>query len=149
MRTLQNLINLNELTIKDNPFIDEMFQYKNLFIHKYKNLQILDNEKITDKEREQAEQFVMENNPIYKSTTNSPMSSRITIKNHNNLINQNNKSENNDLFEEENEEDDNNNNQENDNNDNNENNDNNNIDADDNQNPPNQITNNEEEEEYE
>ena len=110
MRTLQNLINLNELTIKDNPFIDEMFQYKNLFIHKYKNLQILDNEKITDKEREQAEQFVIENNPIYKSTTNRPMSSRITIKNHNNLINQNNKSENNDLFEEENEEDDNNNN---------------------------------------
>jgi len=110
MRTLQNLINLNELTIKDNPFIDEMFQYKNLFIHKYKNLQMLDNEKITEKEREQAEQFVIENNPIYKSTTNRPMSSRITIKNHNNLINLNNKNENNDLFEEENEEDDNNNN---------------------------------------
>ena len=109
MRTLQNLINLNELTIKDNPFIDEMFQYKNLFIHKYKNLQILDNEKITDKEREQAEQFVIENNPIYKSTTNRPMSSRITIKNHNNLVNQNNKNEINELFEEENEEDDNNN----------------------------------------
>ena len=109
MRTLQNLINLNELTIKDNPFIDEMFQYKNLFIHKYKNLQILDNEKITDKEREQAEQFVIENNPIYKSTTNRPMSSRITIKNHNNLVNQNNKNENNALFEEENEKDDNNN----------------------------------------
>ena len=109
MRTLQNLIHLNELTIKDNPFIDEMFQYKNLFIHKYKNLQILDNEKITDKEREQAEQFVIENNPIYKSTTNRPMSSRITIKNHNNLVNQNNKNENNALFEEENEEDDNNN----------------------------------------
>ena len=103
MRTLQNLRNLHELTIKDNPFLDGMFSYKNLFIHKFKNLQILDNQKITEKERENADKFVIENNPIYKSTSNRPMSSKISFKNNNLIHNKN------EILEDENEEEENNN----------------------------------------
>ena len=107
MKTLHNLNNLIELSINNNPFIEEIFSYRNLFISKYKNIQILDNEKISDKEREEAEKFVFENNPIYKNTINRPLSSRINIKNNHNLLIKNNNynKEINDIFEEENEKD--------------------------------------------
>jgi hypothetical protein len=107
MKTLQNLNNLIELSINNNPFIEEIFSYRNLFISKYKNIQILDNEKISDKEREEAEKFVFENNPIYKNTINRPLSSRINIKNNHNVLIKNNNynKEINDIFEEENEKD--------------------------------------------
>ena len=107
MKTLHNLNHLIELSINNNPFIEEIFSYRNLFISKYKNIQILDNEKISDKEREEAEKFVFENNPIYKNTINRPLSSRINIKNNPNLLIKNNKynKEINDIFEEENEKD--------------------------------------------
>ena len=107
MKTLHNLNNLIELSINNNPFIEEIFSYRNLFISKYKNIQILDNEKISDKEREEAEKFVFENNPIYKNTINRPLSSRINIKNNHNVLIKNNNynKEINDIFEEENEKD--------------------------------------------
>ena len=76
LNTFKNLKKLQELTIKDNPFLTQLFAYKQYFIYNYQNILKLDEEEINDIDRDIAGRFVRENNPIYKNTTQRPMSSR-------------------------------------------------------------------------
>ena len=76
LNTIKNLRKLEELTIKDNPFLTQLFAYKQYFIYNYQNILKLDEEEINDIDRDIAGRFVRENNPIYKNTTKRPMSSR-------------------------------------------------------------------------
>jgi hypothetical protein len=57
---------LKELTISNNPFINEVFGYKHLFINKYSHINKLDNESINDLDREIAFKFSNENNKMEK-----------------------------------------------------------------------------------
>ena len=76
LNTIKNLRKLEELTIKDNPFLTQLFAYKQYFIYNYQNILKLDEEDINDIDRDIAGRFVRENNLIYKNTTKRPMSSR-------------------------------------------------------------------------
>ena len=76
LNTIKSLRKLEELTIKDNPFLTQLFAYKQYFIYNYQNILKLDEEDINDIDRDIAGRFVRENNPIYKNTTKRPMSSR-------------------------------------------------------------------------
>ena len=59
---------LEELTIKDNPFLSQIFAYKHYFLFEYQNLLKLDNEEINDIDRDIAGRFVRQNNTMYKNT---------------------------------------------------------------------------------
>ena len=59
---------LEELTIKDNPFLSQIFAYKQYFLCEYQNLLKLDNEEINDIDRDIAGRFVRQNNTMYKNT---------------------------------------------------------------------------------
>ena len=80
LRIFKNLKNLEEITIKNNPFLSELNSYREYFISNYKNIQKFDNEKISEEKRKIAEKFYKENNPVYKNITERPMSSRPGIK---------------------------------------------------------------------
>jgi len=76
LNTIKNLRKLEELTIKDNPFLTQLFGYKQYFIYNYQNILKLDEEEILDLDRDIAGRFVRENNIIYNNSTKRPMSSR-------------------------------------------------------------------------
>ena len=76
LKIFKNLKNLEEVTIKQNPFLSELFSYREYFISNYKNIKKFDEEIITEEKRNKAEIFYKENNPIYKNITERPMSSR-------------------------------------------------------------------------
>ena len=76
LRVIKNLKNMTELSIEDNPFLSQLFSYREYFISNYKNIQIIDNEKITDEKRELANNFYKENNPLYKNSKR-PISSKL------------------------------------------------------------------------
>ena len=59
---------LEELTIKDNPFLSEIFAYKQYFLCEFQNLLKFDNEEINDIDRDIAGRFVRKNNTMYKNT---------------------------------------------------------------------------------
>ena len=59
---------LEELTIKDNPFLSQIFAYKQYFLFEYQNLLKFDNEEINDIDRDIAGRFVRKNNSMYKNT---------------------------------------------------------------------------------
>ena len=59
---------LEELTIKDNPFLSQIFAYKQYFLCEYQNLLKFDNEDINDIDRDIAGRFVRQNNTMYKNT---------------------------------------------------------------------------------
>ena len=59
---------LEELTIKDNPFLSQIFAYKQYFLFEYQNLLKFDNEDINDIDRDIAGRFVRKNNSMYKNT---------------------------------------------------------------------------------
>ena len=80
LRIFKNLKNLEEITIKNNPFLSELNSYRDYFISNYKNIQKFDNEEISEEKRKIAEKFYKENNPVYKNITERPMSSRPGIK---------------------------------------------------------------------
>ena len=65
-KTMQHLKNVKELTINNNPFLNEIFGYRHLFINKYPNIIKLDNESVSDLDREIAYKFSHENNLIDK-----------------------------------------------------------------------------------
>ena len=81
LRTFKNLKNLEEITIKQNIFLEELFSYREYFVSNYKNIKKFDEENITEEKRQSAEIFYKENNPLYKSATKRPMSSRHDKKN--------------------------------------------------------------------
>ena len=76
LNTIKNLKKLEELTIKDNPFLTQLFAYKQYFIYNYQNILKLDEEEINDIDRDIAGRFVRENNSMYANSTKRPMSSR-------------------------------------------------------------------------
>ena len=76
LKIFKNLKNLEEVTIKQNPFLSELFSYREYFISNYNNIKKFDEEIITEEKRNKAEIFYKENNPIYKNITERPMSSR-------------------------------------------------------------------------
>ena len=80
LRIFKNLKNLEEITIKNNPFLSELNSYREYFISNYKNIQKFDGEEISEEKRKIAEIFYKENNPVYKNITERPMSSRPGIK---------------------------------------------------------------------
>jgi Leucine-rich repeat (LRR) protein len=80
LNTIKNLRKLEELTIKDNPFLTQLFGYKQYFIYNYQNILKLDEEEILDLDRDIAGRFVRENNIIYNNSTKRPMSSRPGVK---------------------------------------------------------------------
>ena len=80
LRIFKNLKNLEEITIKNNPFLSELTSYREYFISNYKNIQKFDDEIITEETRKIAESFYKENNPVYRNITERPMSSRPGIK---------------------------------------------------------------------
>ena len=104
LNTIKNLRNLEELTIKENPFLTQLFGYKQYFIYNYQNILKLDEEEILDLDRDIAGRFVRENNIIYNNSTKRPMSSRPGIKSQSITKNINNLNE----IEEDNEEEENN-----------------------------------------
>ena len=59
---------LEELTIKENPFLSEIFAYKQYFLSQYQNLLKFENEEINDIDRDIAGRFVRQNNSMYKNT---------------------------------------------------------------------------------
>ena len=59
---------LEELTIKDNPFLSQIFAYKQYFLYEYQNLLKFENEEINDIDRDIAGRFVRKNNSMYKNT---------------------------------------------------------------------------------
>ena len=59
---------LEELTIKDNPFLSNIFAYKQYFLYEFQNLLKFDNEDINDIDRDIAGRFVRKNNTMYKNT---------------------------------------------------------------------------------
>ena len=69
LNTIKNLRKLEELTIKDNPFLTQLFGYKQYFIYNYQNILKLDEEEILDLDRDIAGRFVRENNIIYNNST--------------------------------------------------------------------------------
>ena len=109
LRIFKNLKNIEETTIKQNPFLSELVSYREYFISNYKNIKKFDGEIITDEKRKSAELFYKENNPLYKNITQRPMSSKLYITE----SNKNNKNNNNiyDIFEENSDENSNNENQ--------------------------------------
>ena len=90
LKAIKNLKNIEDLSIKDNPFLSQLFSYREYFISNYPDIKVL-NEEIIDKEKRiLAENFYKENNPLYKNSTNRPLSSRISgIKNNNKQNNYN------------------------------------------------------------
>ena len=98
LKIFNNLKNLKELTIKQNPFLDELFSYREYFISNYKNIQNFDGEDIDEEKRNKAQIYYKENNPIYKKVTERPMSSRLEINKikKNNILEESNSSEDND-----------------------------------------------------
>ena len=79
LRIFKNLKNLTELSIKENPFLSQLFAYREYFISNYNNILILDQENITEEKREIANNFYKENNPLYKSSKR-PMSSNLRLR---------------------------------------------------------------------
>ena len=95
LRTIKNLKYLDNLTIKENPFLSELFSYREYFISNYPNIKIFNEEIINNDKRNFANNFYKENNPLYNKSTNRPMSSRLI----GTRIQQNNSYKKNDLFE--------------------------------------------------
>ena len=74
LKAIKNLKNIEDLSIKDNPFLSQLFSYREYFISNYPDIKVL-NEEIIDKEKRiLAENFYKENNPLYKNSTNRPLS---------------------------------------------------------------------------
>jgi len=87
LRTIKNLLNLEELSIKGNPFLSELFSYREYFITFYSKINILDNEKIDEEKRIFSENSYKENNPLYKNNIKRPLSSKHGINENKNKIN--------------------------------------------------------------
>ena len=77
LRIFKNLKYLEEITIKNNPFLSELFSYREYFISNYPNIKVFNEEIIDNGKRNFANNFYKENNPLYNKTTNRPMSSRL------------------------------------------------------------------------
>lgn len=60
LQTIKNLPSLTELTIENNPFLNEVFAYRHLFISSYQNILELNNIKITDLDRDVSRRFMAE-----------------------------------------------------------------------------------------
>ena len=73
LRTIKNLKNIDTLTIKENPFLSELFSYREYFISNYPNIKVFNEEIIDNDKRNFANNF-------YKENTNRPMSSRLIEK---------------------------------------------------------------------
>ena len=87
INAIKSLRILEELTIKDNPFLEKIFAYKQYFSYIYQNLLKLDDEEINDIDRDIAAKFVRENSNMYKiNIVTRPMSSRQSKNNENNLF---------------------------------------------------------------
>ena len=87
LRTIKNLLNLEELSIKENPFLSELFSYREYFISFYPNINTLDNEKIDNEKRIFSENFYKENNPLYKNNIKRPLSSKLNGNKNNGIRN--------------------------------------------------------------
>ena len=62
INTLKNLTILEDLQIKNNPFLSEIFGYKQLFLFELPSLLLFDLEKIDEVDRDLARRFVKEKN---------------------------------------------------------------------------------------
>ena len=58
LKIIKGLKKLKNLSISNNPFLVEIANYKYVFINKFKNLDILDNQKITEVEVDLAKKYV-------------------------------------------------------------------------------------------
>ena len=59
---------LEELTIKENQFLSEIFAYKQYFLCEFQNLLKFENEEINEIDRDIAGRFVRQNKTMYKNT---------------------------------------------------------------------------------
>ena len=65
LSTFKSLNLLEELTIKENPFLNEIFAYNKFFLFEYQNLLKFDEEDINDIDRDIASRFVRQNISMY------------------------------------------------------------------------------------
>ena len=65
LNTFNRLKSLEELKIKDNPFIINLFAYKHYFIYKYQNLLKIENEEINEIDKDISGRFIRENIAMY------------------------------------------------------------------------------------
>ena len=70
LNSLKNLTILEELEIKDNPFLSEIFAYKQLFIFKLPSLLFFDSEKVDDVDRDIARRFFNDKNQSERKDDN-------------------------------------------------------------------------------
>lgn len=69
LKILNELQKLRLLTIYNNPFLNEIQSYKHIFVHKFKNLEKLDNAEITSIDADLAKQY-FESNQLNKTWYN-------------------------------------------------------------------------------
>jgi hypothetical protein len=69
LKTLQ-FLNVTDLTIQSNPFLDEILGYRHLLIYKLKSLKKLDHQEISDIDIDIAAKFTVENNQNILATIN-------------------------------------------------------------------------------
>jgi hypothetical protein len=65
-------LNFKELTIANNPFLNEIIGYKHLFIHKFIQLKKLDGENVQDIDRDIARNFLIQSNQTELIVPNRP-----------------------------------------------------------------------------
>jgi hypothetical protein len=95
LKTIHNLKQLTNLTISNNPFLNEIPNYRHLFIFKYKTLLFLDNKKIEDVDRDVSRQYMLEHKTLMQEVNsafeNRPNTSRTRL--YNAILNNNNMNE--------------------------------------------------------
>ena len=89
LKTLHNMKHLLHLTIANNPFLNDIHNYKELFIYKYKTLVSLDNVSIDNSDRENAKRCMLDHSSQIQSLNSSfdyrPNSSRPQLNVHGNV----------------------------------------------------------------
>lgn len=89
LQTIKNLPSLTELTIENNPFLEEVFAYRHLFISSYPNILELNNTKITDLDRDVSRRFMSEHS-IKARPSSARQSENTNIKKEDMIDNDNN-----------------------------------------------------------
>ena len=64
LRTIKNLKNIDTLKIKENPFLSELFSYREYFISNHPNIKFFNEEIIDNDKRNFAINFYKENIPL-------------------------------------------------------------------------------------
>ena len=67
LKTFKKLKSLEQLNIKENPLIINLFAYKHYFIYKYQNLLKIDGEEINEIDKDISGRFIRENISMYEN----------------------------------------------------------------------------------